>query len=230
MIKKWNDYFGNLIKKYNIRMSKINPIVIFIDGKDITKSIKHDLVTQCRDSFNDVFNQIVRMYAKQLNCIAILGVDEASFIIEDFSALIQFLGIKRYSSHDIVSVFSQKFFHEFNKKYKNDNVYWHCKCSNIPKGKIKSYIKYRSLTIYELNLTYFLKRKQIKDAGQIDLKIKQEKCNKYEDYQEFKKIERGLLYIGEQRVNIDSYLNNEIVKLPEVQRLEQIEYLDISQI
>lgn len=36
-IKKhsWNDYFGNIRKKYNMRVSQKNPLVIDLDGKNV---------------------------------------------------------------------------------------------------------------------------------------------------------------------------------------------------
>ena len=164
----------------------------------------------------------------KLDCIAISGVDEVSFILEDSKKLKELISRRKYKAHEIVSIFSQHFYRCFNEKYENGPVYWHCKCSNIPRKKIKSYIKYRSLTILELNLTYFLKRKQFKDAGKIALAEKKQKCNEMPDYKEFKKFEKGKLYISGQQIDLECFLNNQIIKLPETKREEIITFLDIN--
>ena len=186
--KKWINYFDNISNKYNLKMNKNNTIVIFIDGKDITKSSKHNLIIENKNSFNDILEQTVKYFSQELECISILGVDEVSFIINDWKKLEEFIPLRKYRAHDLVSIFSQRFYKYFNDRYSNGPVYWHCKCSNIPKGKIKSYIKFRSLTILELNLTYYLKRKNFKNAGNINLAEKKQKCEEFSDYKEFKKI------------------------------------------
>lgn len=226
--KKWNNYFDNIKNKYNLKMNTNNPIVIFVDGKDITKSLKYNLIVESKDSFNDIFEQTIKYFTMKFDCIAISGVDEVSFILEDSRKLQNFVSRRKYKAHDIISIFSQYFYQYFNARYTNGPVYWHCKCSNIPKGKIKSYIRYRSLTIYELNLTYFLKRKQLKDAGKIALTEKEQKCNEMKDYQEFKKFAKGKLYINGQQVYLAAFLNNEIIKLPEIKREETNTFLDIN--
>lgn len=84
------------------------------------------------------------------------------------------------------------------------------------------------MTILELNLTYFLKRKQFKDAGKIALAEKKQKCNEMPDYKEFKKFEKGKLYISGQQIDLECFLNNQIIKLPETKREEIITFLDIN--
>lgn len=226
--KKWINYFDNISNKYNLKMNKNNTIVIFIDGKDITKSSKHNLIIENKNSFNDILEQTVKYFSKKLDCISILGVDEVSFIINDWKKLKEFIPLRKYRSHDLVSIFSQHFYKYFNDRYSNGPVYWHCKCSNIPKEKLKSYIKFRSLTILELNLTYYLKRKNFKNAGNINLSEKKQKCEEFSDYKEFKKIENGKLYISDQKIDIESFLNDKIVKLPETIREENPKFIDIT--
>lgn len=225
---KWDNYFGKIENKYDLKMNRNNAIVIFVDGKDITKSLKYNLIAENKNSFNDIFEQTIKYFTIKFDCIAISGVDEVSFIFEDSKKLKEFTSIKRYKAHEIVSLFSQHFYKYFNDRYENGPVYWHCKCSNIPKGKIKSYIKYRSLTILELNLTYFLKRKQIKDAGKIALADKRKKCDEMPDYKELKKFEKGKLYISGQQIDLEAFLNNQIIKLPETEREDVITFLDIN--
>ena len=228
--KKWNNYFGNIENKYDLKINSNNPIVIFVDGKDITKSSKYNLIVENKNSFNDIFEQTIKYFSIKFDCIAISGVDEVSFIIEDSKKLKDFMSRTKYKAHEIVSMFSQHFYKFFNDRYSKGSVYWHCKCSNIPKGKIKSYIKFRSLTIFELNLTYLLKRKQLKNAGKIPLAEKLQKCNEIPEYNELKKFVRGRLYISGEQVDLTAFLNNEIIKLPEIKREEAITFLDINEI
>jgi len=226
--KEWNNYFGNIENKYNLKMTGSKPIVIFLDGKDITKSVSHNLIIENKNSFNDIFEQTVKYFTVKLNCMAILGVDEASFIIEDSKKLKEIVSSKKYKAHEIISIFSQCFYKYFNDRYKNAPIYWHCKCSNIPREKIKSYIKFRSLAIYESKLTYFLKRKQIRNAGKIPLAKKEQECNKFKEYENIKELVKGNLYIKGQRIDIDAFLNNQIVELPEIERKEEITFFDIN--
>ena len=228
MKKNWSNYFCDIANKYNMRLSKSKPIVVFIDGKDITKSFKHDLVYQNKNSFNDVFNNVVKDFSKQFDCKAICGVDEVSFIFEDARALEKKIKIDTLRCQEIVSVISQIFYKNFKEKYTLDTVYWHCKCSNIPKGKVNSYIRYRSQTIYELSLTYFLKRKQQRNAGQIDIAIKQQMCEKYEDYEQFKKYEKGNMYINGHRIDTQAFIDGKIEELSDIQREDYGNFLDIT--
>lgn len=222
--KKWSNYFLNIQNKYNLKINVNKPIVIFIDGKDITKNLKYNLIQEDKGSFNDIFEQTITHFSEKFNCIAISGVDEVSFVLKNSKEL----GEKMYRAQEIVSLFSQYFYKYFNDKYTNSPVYWHCKCSNIPKGKIKSYIKYRSLTIHELYLTYFLKRKQVKDAGKIPLNEKEEKCNEIDEYKEIERYSRGRLYINGKQIELESFLNDKIVELPDTIRKDEIKFLDLN--
>ena len=190
---KWYNYFMKVQNKYNLKLNINEPIVVFIDGKNITKSLNYNLIEESKNSFNDIFEQTIKYFSKKFDCLAIYGVDEVSFIFEKGSKLKEKLKYKNLKAHEIVSVFSQLFYQYFNKRYLKEAVYWHCKCSNIPIGKINSYLKFRSLTIYELYLTYFLKRKNVQDAGKIKLFQKEEMCNKLDEFKTIEKFARGRL-------------------------------------
>ena len=228
MNKRWNDYFSNIQNKYNLKMNKIKPIAILLDGKNLTKSLECNLITENKNSFNDIFEQTIKYFSEKLGCMAISGVDEVSFIIKDSKKLEEFLAIKKYRAQDIVSIFSQQFYNLFNKKYNKAPVYWHCKCLNIPKGKIKSYIEFRSVTIYQSKLTYFLKRKQIRDAGMIPLAEQEKMCNELPGYEEIKEFARGNMYVNGRYVNLNAFLNDQIIEMPEIERRETREFLDLN--
>ena len=40
----WNSYFFQIQSKYSMRVSFKNPLVIRLDGKDVTKNKKYDLL------------------------------------------------------------------------------------------------------------------------------------------------------------------------------------------
>lgn len=191
---KWYNHFIKIQNKYNLNMNINKPLVIFVDGKNITKSLNCNLIQESKNSFNDIFEQTIKYYSKEFDCLAISGVDEVSFIFKNGRELKEKLNYKNLKAHDIVSVFSQLFYQYFNERYLKEPVYWHCKCSNIPIGKINSYIKFRSLTIYESYLTYFLKRKNVQNAGKIKILQKEEMCNKLDEFKNIKKYARGRLY------------------------------------
>lgn len=227
--KKWNNYFINIQNKYNLKMSKNKPIAILLDGKDITKSIKHDLLDESKEGFNDIFEQTIKFISDKFNCIAISGADEVSFVFENSEELRELVPNGKYKAQEIVSLFSQAFYKYFNDRYINSPVYWHCKCLNIPKGKINSYIEYRSSTIYEAALTYFLKRKQkIKNAGRIPTVEKERMCNEVEEYQKYKPFIKGKLYLKGKQVDLKSFLEGKIIELQENERQEKIGFLDLN--
>lgn len=82
-----------------------------IDDPDMDKEIKQDFI---RD-------------------IKILEVDENN--VNPIEKLKELISRRKYKAHEIVSIFSQHFYRYFNEKYENGPVYWHCKCSNIPRKK-----------------------------------------------------------------------------------------------
>lgn len=224
--KKWNNYFEHIENKYDLKINKNNPIVIFLDGKNITKSFEYNLLLEDKNSFNDILEQTVKYFTIVYDCMAISGVDEVSFIFQDTNKLKNIA--KKYKTHELISIFSQQFFRYFNNRYSKGSVYWHCKCSNIPKGKVNSYIKHRSLQIFELETTYFLKRKKIKDAGKISLKEKEQICKKMEYYNKIQKNVHGRLYLKGEQINLEEYMNGKITKITENKRKESITFLDLK--
>ena len=227
--KKWNNYFESTKNKYDLKMSINNPIAILLDGKDITKSLKHDLLDESKGSFNDFFEETIKYFSNKFHCIAISGVDEVSFIFENGKELQKMTSKRKYKAQEIASIFSQYFYKYFNDKYKKGPVYWHCKCLSIPKGKINAYIKYRSTNIYESALTYFLKRRQkVKDVGNISLEKKEEMCNEIKEYKYFKPFRKGRLYLKGKQIELNAFYDGKIIELPEFKRKEKIVFLDLN--
>ena len=219
--KKFNyNYFLHIINKYNLKISSRSSVVIFLDGKGITSNKFFDLLSEDSESFNKYFEKTIKLFCQKYKCLAIYGMDEVSFVFEEPENINCREIFKNNRSQDIVSIFSQKFYESMlensNNKYK---IYWHCKISNIPRKKIQSYIKYRSNTIQELFITYFLKRKQIKDAGNIKLSKKIEIAESYKEYALVSKFRKGRLCIYGELIDLERYIGyNDIIIMQEIER------------
>ena len=219
----WNDYFYGIQKKYSMRLSTKNPLVIRLDGKDVTKSKDLNLLYSYSGSFFDAFNESAKYFSKKYNCIALFGTDEISFVIQNPELLYEeYDSEKSTSSNEVISLFSQHFFDFFNKTYNKESIFFHAKCFSIPEGKITSYIKYRSKAIKNVVTTYFLKRNNIK-AGKMKLDEREEECIKFKDYENIKDIENGVLYLNGDKIDLESYYNGNIKKV-EYEKTSEIEF------
>ena len=142
--KKWFNYFSNMRNKYNMRVSANKILIIFLDAKDSTLNNRF-LLKDRKAGFFDSMGLTARYFTNKYNCLSLWGTDEISFIIEDTDYFISSINNeKNFRTHDIVSIFSQYFFEYFNSVYNGETVYWHCKCFNISKEKLQSYIKFKS--------------------------------------------------------------------------------------
>ena len=200
----WNSYFYQIRKKYSMRVSTKKPLVINLDGKDLTKDFNIKILDFTEGGFLDILERTVQYFSRKYKCIAIFGADEVSFIFEEPMGLINDMNSdgNTYSS-EIISVFSQYFFEYFNHFNLYRKIFWHGKCFSIEKEKIESYLKYKSKLIQVLVTTNFLKNKGIKNAGQISLVEKIEMCSRYDDYKLIKDIEYGIVYKNGVRVKVD---------------------------
>ncbi len=228
----WKDYFLNLRNKYSMRVSSKEPLVINLDGKNITKSGKFSLVDNTNsNSFFGIMEKTVQYFTKKYNCIAIFGTDEVSFIFEKPLLLINDINDKSNKKNDeIISMFSQYFFDYFNTLNQIEKVFWHGECFSIPNGKINSYIKYKVSSIKNVVTTYFLKKNGVKNAGKIKLEEKIEQCKKYDYYESnLKDIIDGVLYYNGDRIDINEFLNGNMVVIRKEENGNTTnDYIDLS--
>ena len=111
----WNSYFFQIQSKYSMRVSFKNPLVIRLDGKDVTKNKKYDLLNNYEGNFRNTLEKTAEFFTKKYKCLAILGSDEISFIFTDPLVVISDLDKEKWNtSNEIISVFSQYFFDYFN--------------------------------------------------------------------------------------------------------------------
>ena len=98
-----------------MRVSFKNPLVIRLDGKDVTKNKKYDLLNNYEGNFRNTLEKTAEFFTRKYKCLAILGSDEISFIFTDPLVVISDLDKEKWNtSNEIISVFSQYFFDYFN--------------------------------------------------------------------------------------------------------------------
>ncbi|MBQ3415100.1 MAG: hypothetical protein IJH39_07125 [Clostridia bacterium] len=210
----WNNYFYQLRKKYSMRLSTKTPLVINLDGKNVTRNKSLNIIDLYDSSFLNNLEKTAKYFSEKYKCIAILGADEISFIFENPTCLINDLNSDNSNySTEIISVFSQYFYDYFNNFDTHRKIFWHGKCFSIPSGKINSYVKYKSKLIQVLVTTYFLKKHNIVDAGKIPLQKKLDMCENYEDYPRIKNIENGILFYNGDKIDINKFLDGKLEKI-----------------
>ena len=224
----WNSYFFQIQSKYSMRVSFKNPLVIRLDGKDVTKNKKYDLLNNYEGNFRNTLEKTAEFFTKKYKCLAILGSDEISFIFTDPLVVISDLDKEKWNtSNEIISVFSQYFFDYFNEHNKQSKVFWHGKCFSIRNEKINSYIKFRSSIIKNVMTTYFLSKYNIKMG-----KEKQEKreieCKKLQGYEVLEDIQDGVLYLEGDRIDIIEFYKGNIKKVKSTEHKSSNLYIDLT--
>ena len=224
----WNSYFFQIQSKYSMRMSFKNPLVIRLDGKDVTKNKKYDLLNNYEGNFRNTLEKTAEFFTRKYKCLAILGSDEISFIFTDPLVVISDLDKEKWNtSNEIISVFSQYFFDYFNEHNKQSKVFWHGKCFSIRNEKINSYIKFRSSIIKNVMTTYFLSKYNIKMG-----KEKQEKreieCKKLQGYEVLEDIQDGVLYLEGDRIDIIEFYKGNIKKVKSTEHKSSDLYIDLT--
>lgn len=224
----WNSYFFQIQSKYSMRVSFKNPLVIRLDGKDVTKNKKYDLLNNYEGNFRNTLERTAEFFTRKYKCLAILGSDEISFIFTDPLVVISDLDKEKWNtSNEIISVFSQYFFDYFNEHNKQSKVFWHGKCFSIRNEKINSYIKFRSSIIKNVMTTYFLSKYNIKIG-----KEKQEKreieCKKLQGYEVLEDIQNGVLYLEGDRIDIIEFYKGNIKKVKSTEHKSSDLYIDLT--
>lgn len=209
----WNNYFLDIQKKYSMRVSKKEPLIIRLDGRNITKDKNIDLIGNNNSEFIMAIEKAARHFTNKYKCYAIYGSDEISFVCTEPQLVINDMSTEGcQNTNEIISLFSQQFFYYFNSFYKSRVVFWHAKCFSIPKEKTISYIKHRSRVIENVMVIYFLKRNN-SDKKNTKLDDKIEMCKKIEGYGELEKIKKGTLYYNGEQIDVEAFLNGENVNI-----------------
>jgi len=227
----WNNYFFQLQKKYNMRISSKLPLVVRFDGRGVTKNKDINLIEKYSGSFLDNLEKTAAYFSIKYHCFAILGSDEISFIILEPSLLIDDLepSDKTQHSQELIALFSQYFFDYFNHYDTSRKVFWHGKCFSIPEEKVISYIKYRSNIIKNVLVTYFAKKNRINDAT-LKLDDKLNSCKAMANYSELESIQEGALYYNGYKIELKTYLELGEIKKVNEENIESKLNIDIDDI
>ncbi len=224
----WRNYFFQIQSKYNMRVSTTEPLVIRFDGKDVTKNKELNFFDIYNGSFTDAFEKTVKFFTEKYHGYSIFGSDEVSFIFPDPMLVIADLDVDKCNrTNEIIALFSQIFFHHFNTLYIKDTIFWHGKCFSIPSEKLKSYIKYRSGSIKNVMVTYFLKKRN-SNPGNIKLEDKIEVAKQFSDFKLLEDYQDGILYYDGSRISQKDFLENDTITKLKVELPESIEYIDLS--
>lgn len=224
----WRNYFFQIQSKYNMRVSTTEPLVIRFDGKDVTKNKELNFFDIYNGSFTDAFEKTVKFFTEKYHGYSIFGSDEVSFIFPDPMLVIADLDVDKCNrTNEIIALFSQIFFHHFNTLYVKDTIFWHGKCFSIPSEKLKSYIKYRSGSIKNVMVTYFLKKRN-SNPGNIKLEEKIEVAKQFSDFKLLEDYQDGILYYDGSRISQKDFLENDTITKLKVELPESIEYIDLS--
>ncbi|MEG1363695.1 MAG: hypothetical protein RSC92_04630, partial [Clostridia bacterium] len=72
----WQNYFLQIQKKYNMKLSTKKPLVIRFDGKDVTKDKSFDLLNNFNGSFLNALDKTAWYFSNKYNCYYLYGSDE----------------------------------------------------------------------------------------------------------------------------------------------------------
>lgn len=209
----WKDYFYNIQRKYSMRLSTKETLIIRLDGKNITKNKTIDLMDEKEKSFMYAMEQSAKYFSEKYKCYAIYGSDEISFIMKQPNLLFEDLSKESDThSNEVISLFSQMFFYYFNNFDKNKLVFFHAKCFSIPTEKILSYMKYRSRSIENVMVTYFLKKNAC-HMPEENLEEKIARCKKIKEYQKLERYQKGKLVYNGKKLKLKEFLEGK--EIPE---------------
>ena len=204
----WNNYFFQIQKKYNIRVSTKEPLVIRFDGKGITRNKDINFLDDYKGSFSNCLEETAKYFTEKYNeSYCLFGSDEISFIFLKPMDVIVDLDPSDNStySNEIIALFSQYFFNYFNMLNEHYKIFWHGKCFSIKENKLTSYLKYRMGIIKNVMATYFLKKKSLK-MGNHKLDVKISKCKEFDDYDKLEKLIEGTLYYSGKKIDLKEYI------------------------
>ena len=228
----WNSYFFQIQSKYSMRVSFKNPLVIRLDGKDVTKNKKYDLLNNYEGNFRNTLEKTAEFFTKKYKCLAILGSDEISFIFTDPLVVISDLDKEKWNtSNEIITIFLYIQDIMVIPEYQGKKIGTGIMNKLIEKineyKKINSYIKFRSSIIKNVMTTYFLSKYNIKMG-----KEKQEKreieCKKLQGYEVLEDIQNGVLYLEGDRIDIIEFYKGNIKKVKSTEHKSSDLYIDLT--
>ena len=154
----WNNYFFQIQKKYNMRVSLKEPLVLRFDGKGVTRNKNINFLDDFDGTFSNSLLKTAKYFTEKYSGFALLGSDEISFMFLEPQKVIKDLDPSDKSpySNEIIAMFSQYFYNYFNSFNLHYKIFFHGKCFSVKNEKLTSYMKYRMGIIKNVMTTYFL--------------------------------------------------------------------------
>ncbi len=213
----WYSYFSKIRKKYNMRLSTKRPLVIRLDGKDVTKNRSINILDDYKGSFSYAFRNSAKYFTEKYGGYCIFGSDEISFIFTEPKIFFEKLGSDEANySNECISIFSQYFFDYFNNMYEKDKIFFHAKCFSVLDEKVNSYIRYRMKTITNVNATRFLITNSEYDPNlKLDEMIK--RCKSNSQYSYVQNTLYGNLYYNGNKIDLNKFLDGNIEIIDKVE-------------
>lgn len=151
------NYFKTVENKYRTQLSRKKPLVVRLDGKNITKSRHYDLMHEngFLATTEMIANALLKIFPK---CKIYIALDEINFIFTDPNVF-----FNRYEDTDAMycaNIFLQDFVKVFWNYY--PEIKFGISVFNIDEDKIDSYIRYRKKCCYNAAIFYYAKRNLIK--------------------------------------------------------------------
>ena len=150
------NYFKMIEDKYKTRLSFKKPIIIRLDGKNITKNKEIDMLNEDLNEFAYALKETASYMSRKFNCITLASSDEINIIINNPNLLYRIYG--SMECQKISSLIAQDVGFLFNSNYQGARVLFDARTFNIPNDKIKSYIVYRTQSARNLYTVYFAKK------------------------------------------------------------------------
>lgn len=210
---KYNDnfnYFKTIEDKYKSKISVNKPLVIRLDGKNICSNKSINLLDETEGSFSDILKKTCKHFSDKFSCIVYFATDEINMIFQN-PKMLQMI-YKSIDTQKIVSLISQEVFNYFNKNYNKYNpIYFDARCFNIPKWKVRSYIKYRRQFGKNVLTTYYAKQRlpYFDRRGLSLIKLEQIMQEKFDDFNKRTSFQiEGGIYSSGADLTIEEMLNS----------------------
>ena len=207
------NFFKNIENRYKSKISVKKPLVIRFDGKGITKNPFINLLDEKEGSFSDALKKTAKFISGKYRCISFISGDELNLVFENPLTLISY--IKSVDIQKINSLLTQELFYIFNK-YINavKPIYFDCRCFNIPKDKIDSYLLYRVNSASNTAIQYFAKKnidKELRHGKHLDFIINYLE-NNIPSYAERTVYQReGFIYIKGNKIIPSKYFKKQLI-------------------
>lgn len=212
-------YFAMIEDKYSCKISLNKPIIIRLDGKDITKNKSLNIYDESIGGFAYSLRITAREISILYNTLVIASTDEINVIFLDSD--IFYDKFKSFKCQKSSSLIAQDVSLFFNNYFNGSRVYFDARTFNVLEEKLISYFKFRTKSTKNVGITYISKRlfpyneRKNKKCIELELLLKNNYPNALYDSDYFNYGEayyQGKKVSLEKIINTDNFNSNEIYK------------------